>query len=56
MPQLKEAIGSVGRTPLELRTDVSRGAGRAALRLTLWLVPVQIVGQEIHLLVRIEEK
>lgn len=56
VPQLLEAIGAVGRTPLELRTDVSRGAGRAALRLTLWLVPVQIVGQEIHLLVRIEEK
>jgi serine/threonine-protein kinase len=56
VPQLKEAIGSVGRTPLELRCDVSRGAGRAMLRLTLWLVPVQIVGQEIHLLVRVEEK
>ena len=56
VPQLKEAIGSVGRTPLELRRDVSRGAGRAALRLTIWLVPVQIVGQEIHLLVRVEEK
>src|SRR5262249_26414686 len=56
VPQLREAVGSVGRTPLELRTDVSRGAGRASLRLTVWLVPVQIVGQEIHLLVRVEEK
>ncbi|HEY5952427.1 MAG TPA: serine/threonine-protein kinase, partial [Kofleriaceae bacterium] len=56
VPQLKEAVASVGRTPLELRRDVSRGAGRALLRLTLWLVPVQIVGQEIHLLVRVEEK
>jgi eukaryotic-like serine/threonine-protein kinase len=56
VPQLKEAIDSVGRTPLELRRDVSRGASRAALRLTIWLVPVQIVGQEIHLLVRVEEK
>ena len=56
VPQLKEAVGSVGRTPLELRTDVSRGAGRATLRLTVWLVPVQIVGQEVHLLVRVEEK
>ncbi len=56
VPQLKEAIASVGRTPLELRTHVSRGAGRASLQLTLWLVPVQIVGQEIHLLVRVEEK
>jgi eukaryotic-like serine/threonine-protein kinase len=56
VPQLKEAVGSVGRTPLELRRDVSRGAGRAALRLTIWLVPVQIAGQEIHLLVRVEEK
>jgi serine/threonine protein kinase len=56
VPQLKEAVGSVGRTPLELRRDVSRGADRAMLRLTLWLVPVQIIGQEIHLLVRVEEK
>jgi eukaryotic-like serine/threonine-protein kinase len=56
VPQLQEAIGSVGRTPLELRRDVSRGPDRAALRLTIWLVPVQIVGQEIHLLVRVEEK
>jgi serine/threonine-protein kinase len=56
VPQLKEAVCSVGRTPLELRRDVSRGAGRAALRLTIWLVPVQIVGQEVHLLVRVEEK
>jgi serine/threonine protein kinase len=56
VPQLKEAIASVGRTPLELRRDVARGAGRATLRLTLWLVPVQIVGQEVHLLVRVEEK
>jgi len=56
VPQLKDAVGSVGRTPLELRRDVERGAGRAMLRLTLWLVPVQIVGQEVHLLVRVEEK
>jgi serine/threonine protein kinase len=56
VPQLKEAVGSVGRTPLELRRDVDRGAGRSPLRLTIWLVPVQIVGQEIHLLVRVEEK
>lgn len=56
VPQLKEAVASVGRTPLELRRDVSRGADRAMLRLTLWLVPVQIIGQEVHLLVRVEEK
>jgi serine/threonine-protein kinase len=56
VPQLKEAVASVGRTPLELRRDVSRGAARAGLRLTVWLVPVQLVGHEIHLLVRVEEK
>jgi serine/threonine protein kinase len=53
VPQLKEAVASVGRTPLELRRDVDRGATRPMLRLTLWLVPVQIVGQEVHLLVRV---
>ena len=56
VPDLMEALSCVGRTPLELRKDVSRGSGRASLRLTLWLVPVQIVGQEIHLLIRVEEK
>ena len=56
VPQLKEAVASVGRTPLELRRDVSKGVGHATLRLTLWLVPVQLVGQEVHLLVRVEEK
>jgi eukaryotic-like serine/threonine-protein kinase len=56
VPQLKEAIASVGREALELRREISRGSTRTALRLTIWLVPVQIVGQEIHLLVRVEEK
>lgn len=56
VPQLKDAVASVARTPLELRRDVDRGVGRAILRLTLWLLPVQIVGQEVHLIVRVEEK
>lgn len=56
VPQLKEAVASVGREPLELRRDVDRGSSRTALRLTVWLVPVQLVGHEVHLLVRVEEK
>jgi eukaryotic-like serine/threonine-protein kinase len=56
VPELAEAVRVVGKEPIQLRTDVSRGRDRTPLRLTLWLMPVQIPGQEVHLVVRVEEK
>ncbi|NVB78117.1 MAG: protein kinase [Kofleriaceae bacterium] len=41
--------------PTEQRATVSRGKSRKPLELTLWLSPLPIAGQEIHMFVRVQE-
>jgi serine/threonine protein kinase len=41
--------------PAERKSQVQRSKGRAPLEVTVWLTPLPIPGQEIHLLVRVEE-
>ena len=41
--------------PAERKSQVQRSKGRPPLEVTVWLTPLPIPGQEIHLLVRVEE-
>jgi hypothetical protein len=41
--------------PAERKSQVQRSKGRAPLEVTVWLTPLPIPGQEIHLLIRVEE-
>ena len=41
--------------PIERRANVFRGKTRKPLELTLWISPLPIPGQEIHLFVRVQE-
>jgi len=57
VPGLMRAVRSVhvDGKPTERRAKVFRGNDRPPYELTIWLTPLPIPGQEIHLLVRVEE-
>ncbi len=57
VPGLMRALRSVhvGGKPMERRAKVFRGTSRPPYELSVWLTPLPIPGQEIHLLVRVEE-
>ena len=48
------AVHTEGK-PTERRAKVYRGRSKNPLELTIWLSPLPIPGQEIHMLVRVEE-
>jgi serine/threonine-protein kinase len=57
VPGLMRALRSVhveGK-PIERRAKVFRGSDRPPYELSIWLSPLPIPGQEIHMLVRVEE-
>jgi serine/threonine-protein kinase len=54
LPRALRAVHTDGK-PSERRAKVFRGNDRAPLELVIWLAPLPIPGQEIHLLVRVEE-
>jgi serine/threonine-protein kinase len=57
VPGLLRALRSVhveGK-PIERRAKVFRGSSRPPYELSIWLSPLPIPGQEIHMLVRVEE-
>ncbi|HTL37469.1 MAG TPA: protein kinase [Kofleriaceae bacterium] len=57
VPGLSRALRAVhvGGKPQERKARVYRSKERPPLELTVWLSPLPIPGQEIHLLVRVEE-
>jgi serine/threonine protein kinase len=57
VPGLMRALRTVhgDGKPIERRAQVFRGNDRPPYELSIWLTPLPIVGQEIHLLVRVEE-
>jgi serine/threonine protein kinase len=57
VPGLMRAIKAVHNDAkaTERRAKVYRGTDRPALELTLWLLPLPFPGQEVHLLVRVDE-
>lgn len=57
VPGLLRALRTVHTDgkPSERRAKVFRGKDRTPLELVIWLTPLPIPGQEIHLLVRVEE-
>jgi hypothetical protein len=57
VPGLLRAVRSVyaDGKPTERRASVYRGKDRPALELTLWLLPLPVPGQEVHMLVRVED-
>jgi serine/threonine-protein kinase len=57
VPGLLRALRTVHTDgkPSERRAKVFRGKDRSPLELVIWLTPLPIPGQEIHLLVRVEE-
>jgi serine/threonine protein kinase len=57
LPGLLRALRTVHTEgkPSERRAKVYRGSNKAPLELTIWLTPLPIPGQEIHMLVRVEE-
>ncbi|HEU4613381.1 MAG TPA: serine/threonine-protein kinase, partial [Kofleriaceae bacterium] len=57
VPGLMRALRSVHADgkPIERRAKVFRGTSRPPYELSIWLTPLPIPGQEIHLLVRVEE-
>jgi serine/threonine protein kinase len=57
VPGLLRALRSVHADgkPIERRAKVFRGNDRPPYELSIWLSPLPIPGQEIHLLVRVEE-
>ncbi len=48
-------IVHVDGKPVELRARVFRGKHRPPYELSIWLTPLPIPGQDIHLLIRVEE-
>ncbi|HEY5946019.1 MAG TPA: hypothetical protein VIV40_11040, partial [Kofleriaceae bacterium] len=57
VPGLMQAarMAHIGKTIAELKAEVSRGADRKPLHITLWFLPLPLVGQELHLIIRVEE-
>jgi serine/threonine-protein kinase len=57
VPGLMRALRSVhvDGKPIERRAKVFRGNDRPPYELSIWLSPLPIPGQEIHMLVRVEE-
>jgi len=57
VPGLLRALRTVHTDgkPSERRAKVFRGNDKAPLELVIWLTPLPIPGQEIHMLVRVEE-
>ena len=57
VPGLLRALRSVHTEgkPSERRAKVYRGSKKAPLELVIWLTPLPIPGQEIHMLIRVEE-
>jgi serine/threonine-protein kinase len=57
VPGLMQALRSANDhgKPIERRAKVFRGSSRPPYELSVWLTPLAIPGQEIHLLVRVEE-
>ena len=57
VPGLLRALRTVHTDgkPSERRAKVFRGKDKAPLELVIWLTPLPIPGQEIHMLVRVEE-
>jgi serine/threonine-protein kinase len=57
VPGLMRALRTVHADgkPIERRAQVFRGNDRPPYELSIWLTPLPIAGQEIHLLVRVEE-
>jgi serine/threonine protein kinase len=57
VPGLMRALRAVhlDGKPVERRAKVFRGNDRPPYELSIWLSPIPIPGQEIHLLVRVEE-
>lgn len=57
VPGLLRALRTVHTEgkPSERRAKVYRGKDRAPLELVIWLTPLPIPGQEIHILIRVEE-
>jgi eukaryotic-like serine/threonine-protein kinase len=57
VPGLMRALKSVhvDGKPIERRAKVFRGNDRPPYELSIWLSPLPIPGQEIHMLVRVEE-
>ena len=57
VPGLMRALRSVhvDGKPIERRAKVFRGTDRPPYELTIWLTPLPIPGEEIHMLVRVEE-
>jgi hypothetical protein len=57
VPGLMRALRTVhvDGKPIERRAKVFRGTDRPPYELSIWLSPLPIPGQEIHMLVRVEE-
>jgi PAS domain S-box-containing protein len=57
VPSLMRAVRAVhiDGNPAERRATVDRGQGVAPLELTLWLLPLPFPGQEVQLLVKVDE-
>jgi serine/threonine protein kinase len=57
VPGLMRALKQVhvDGKPIERKAKVFRGSSRPPYELTIWLTPLPLTGQEIHLLVRVEE-
>ena len=57
VPGLLRALRTVHTEgkPSERRAKVYRGSKKAPLALVIWLTPLPIPGQEIHMLIRVEE-
>jgi serine/threonine protein kinase len=57
VPGLMRAVRAVHADgkPTERRASVYRGQDRRPLELTVWLLPLPLPGQEIHMVVRVDE-
>ncbi|HTR50943.1 MAG TPA: protein kinase [Kofleriaceae bacterium] len=57
VPGLQRALRAVHADgkPAERRAKVYRGADKSPLELVLWILPLPVPGQEIHVLVRVDE-
>jgi serine/threonine protein kinase len=58
VPGLMRAIREAytGKKPIERRAQVHRGSNKPLLELVLWFCPLPMTGNEVHLMVRVEER
>src|SRR5262249_50711920 len=58
VPGLMRALAAVhaGGKPAERRAQVYRGDDKPSLELVLWFCPLPMTGNDVHLMVRVEER